>query len=134
MRLLVDTNIILEIILEQEKVKEAQALLAHTTRHEFFITDYSLHSIGLILFHRKKHRVYRDFINDMIDHAGMAVIQLTIEDIESIIKPAQKYDLDFDDAYQYAAAEKYDLCIVSFDTDFDRTDRRRQTPADIVKG
>jgi hypothetical protein len=70
----------------------------------------------------------------MIDHAGMAVIQLTIEDIESIIKPAQKYDLDFDDAYQYAAAEKYDLCIVSFDTDFDRTDRRRQTPADIVKG
>jgi len=33
--------------------------------------------------------------------------------------------LDFDDAYQYALAEKHDLIIVSFDSDFDKTGSTR---------
>jgi hypothetical protein len=41
------------------------------------------------------------------------------------------HNLDFDDAYQYSAAEKYNLTIVSFDSDFDRTPRGRKTPAEI---
>jgi len=36
MRLLLDTNIFLEIILGQEKAAEAQALLSRTDKHEFF--------------------------------------------------------------------------------------------------
>ena len=39
------------------------------------------------------------------------------------------FSLDFDDAYQYATAEHFDLAIVSFDADFDRTDRGRLTPS-----
>ena len=39
----------------------------------------------------------------------------------------QQFSLDFDDAYQYVAAEKYGLTIVSFDNDFDRTERGRET-------
>ncbi|RPI37410.1 MAG: PIN domain-containing protein [Methanoregulaceae archaeon] len=42
------------------------------------------------------------------------------------------FRLDFDDAYQYVVAEKFDLALVSFDTDFDRTDRKRLIPADIL--
>ena len=42
---------------------------------------------------------------------------------------AQTFNLDFDDAYQYATAEHFDLAIVSFDADFDRTDRGRLTPS-----
>lgn len=42
------------------------------------------------------------------------------------------YNLDFDDAYQYTIAEQYDLVIVSFDHDFDRTDRGRSTPNAIL--
>jgi len=42
-----------------------------------------------------------------------------------------EFKLDFDDAYQYIAAEKYDLTIVSFDSDFDRTTRGRKTPSEI---
>lgn len=38
-----------------------------------------------------------------------------------------------DDAYQYAAAERYGVEIVSFDGDFDGTERGRVTPADIVE-
>lgn len=42
------------------------------------------------------------------------------------------FNLDFDDAYQYALAERYDLTIVSFDSDFDRTARGRQSPSQIM--
>ncbi|MBW2083669.1 MAG: hypothetical protein DRH15_04210 [Deltaproteobacteria bacterium] len=37
----------------------------------------------------------------------------------------EKFALDFDDAYHYTAAETYELTLVSFDSDFDRTERGR---------
>src|SRR5450759_4180602 len=42
-----------------------------------------------------------------------------------------RFKLDFDDAYQYCSAEKYHLTLVSFDGDFDRTDRGRMTPEHV---
>lgn len=39
---------------------------------------------------------------------------------------AQKFNLDFDDAYQYAGALTQKLQIVSFDKDFDRTELGRK--------
>jgi predicted nuclease of predicted toxin-antitoxin system len=40
--------------------------------------------------------------------------------------------LDFDDAYQCVIARRDNLTLVSFDSDFDRTDLQRQTPAEIL--
>lgn len=134
MRLLVDTNIILEVILEQAKTEEARALLVKTEEHEFFISDYSLHSIGLLLFRRKQRHAFQQFLNDMMIRAGMMVTSLPVEDMESLINASRRFDLDFDDAYQYATAEKHNLTIVSFDSDFDQTERGRKTPAEVVKG
>lgn len=53
--------------------------------------------------------------------------------MEALTKIAERFNLDFDDAYQYVAAEKYDLVIVSFDADFDRTELQRKTPAEILR-
>lgn len=44
----------------------------------------------------------------------------------------ERFNLDFDDAYQYVAAEKYNLTIVSLDSDFDRTERGRRDPAEVL--
>ncbi len=88
MRLLLDTNVFLEILLEQDQAAEASA---------------SLLSLG-------------------------------VADMDSIVAAAQRFNLDFDDAYQYVAAEKNDLTLVSLDGDFDRTERGRQTLAQIVGG
>ncbi|SFM80308.1 type II toxin-antitoxin system VapC family toxin [Thermodesulforhabdus norvegica] len=134
MKLLIDTNIFLEVILEQEKVKEAQALLSQVEKHKFFISDYSLHSIGLLLFRRRQHEVFRRFLKDMILEAGVTVIALAAQEMEDIIQAAQQFGLDFDDAYQYAVAADYNLTIVSFDSDFDRTERGRKTPKDLLEG
>jgi predicted nucleic acid-binding protein len=44
----------------------------------------------------------------------------------------QRFHLDFDDAYQYVAAERYGLTIISLDADLDRTERGRRTPDQVA--
>lgn len=45
----------------------------------------------------------------------------------------QHQNLDYDDDYQYVIVERYDLVLVSFDTDFDCTERGKQTPAQVLQ-
>jgi predicted nucleic acid-binding protein len=52
--------------------------------------------------------------------------------MKAIVDVSHRFNLDFDDAYQYAVAEKRSLEIVSFDRDFDRTPRGRKTPTEIL--
>jgi predicted nucleic acid-binding protein len=132
-KLLIDTNIVLEVLLGQQRAGEAQALLAKTAKHDLFLSDYSLHSIGLLLFRRHQHRVFQQFVEDMIVHAGVLVATLPVDDAALLVDAALSFKLDFDDAYQYALSERYGLEIVSFDADFDRTERRRKTPARLLE-
>ena len=132
MRLLVDTNIFLEVLLEQTRSDEAKELLAKTDTHDFFISDFSLHSIGLIQRKRNKAEAFRDFLADMVMGAGTGVALLHPDELEVVTDHAAAFHLDFDDAYQYAVAEKHDLTIVSFDQDFDRSARGRGTPSVIA--
>jgi predicted nucleic acid-binding protein len=131
--LLIDTNIALEIILDQEKALDARKLLT-TEEHQFFISDFSLHSVGLLLFYRKQKNGFKIFLNDIVSRIGVRIKSLFIEDMESVIDASEDFKLDFDDAYQYVLAEKYNMTIVSFDADFDRTKRGRKTPSEILKG
>jgi len=66
-------------------------------------------------------------------HAGVRVVTLSVEDLDLVVEIAQKFELDFDDAYQYTFAEKYNLTIISFDADFDRTKRGRKTPWEVLQ-
>ena len=132
MRFLLDTNIVLEVILEQANSAEVRTLLSRIDEHEFFVSDYSLHSVGVLLFRLGRHDVFGQFLDDMMVDAGMRVAFLSREEVKSVIDPARRFNLDFDDAYQYAAAQKHGLALVSFDSDFDRTERGRRTPAEIL--
>lgn len=132
MRALLDTNIFLEIILSQEKAEDAKNLLLKSAQHEFFLTDYSLHSIGLLLFRRKQHEAFRAFLEDVLVNGGISLLSLLPDDMDAVISASQEFGLDFDDAYQYAIAGRHDLVLVSFDTDFRRTDRGCKTPSQIL--
>jgi hypothetical protein len=133
MKVLLDTNIFLEIILSQEKAKDAKTLLLKSAQHDFFITDYSLHSIGLLLFRRKQFEAFQAFVQDVLVHGGIRLLSLHSSDMETIILYAQKYNLDFDDAYQYTVASKYEIVLSGFDTDFQRTERGYKTPLEILQ-
>ena len=131
MRLFIDTNIFLEIILAQEKARDAKALLSTIGKHYFFTSDFSLHSIGILFFYRKQQDIFQQFVKDMIIDAGMSIISLSVDDMDGVVKTSQEFNLDFDNSYQYVVAEKYDLILVSFDSDFDRTSKGRKTPSEI---
>jgi hypothetical protein len=131
MRLLIDTNTFLEVLLEQEKADEASQLLSETQEHEFFVSDFSLRSIGLLLFRRQQHDASRQFVTDMYLNAGVRSAALPATEMDAAIQAAERFGLDFDDAYQYPVAESYALTLVSFDTDFDRTKRGRRTPVQV---
>jgi predicted nucleic acid-binding protein len=134
MKALLDTNVFLEILLDQEQAASAKALLARASAHEFFLTDYPLHSVGLLLFRRKLHKVFSDFVDDVLRGAGVRIATLPPGELSAISAAATSHGLDFDDAYQYAVAKSLGLALVSFDADFDRTDLARQTPEQFLEG
>jgi len=128
---LVDTNIFLEALLEQQKAKEVRSFFQKVDLGEIFITDLSLHSIGIILFGLGKLELFNSFLDDMIID-GIEILSLQPEGLKLLNSIAQKCKLDFDDAYQYSVADKYNLQLISFDQDFDRTKRKKKEPSEIL--
>jgi uncharacterized protein len=127
---LLDTNVWLELVLNQDKAAEVRGMLQTHDPSQLALTDFSLYSIGIILTRLKKDQALLDFISDTLQDSGAPLVRLDIADLQEIPAVRSKFRLDFDDAYQYLAAEKYGLILVSFDSDFDRTERGRKTPAD----
>ncbi len=68
------------------------------------------------------------FVQDVFVDGAVVIVHLEPQDSHHIVRVIEKFDLDFDDAYQYVAAEKNNLTIVSFDSDFDGTELGRKTP------
>jgi uncharacterized protein len=63
-------------------------------------------------------KIFREFISDLIYNSMIDIIRLKDDDYFRIIEAMEMYSLDFDDAYQYAAAKKMNLKMVSLDSDF----------------
>ncbi len=129
--MLLDTNIFLEIILEQEKAKKAQSFIMEKDARHLFLSDFALHSIGVILFSRRigRKEMYSEFIEDVIINGGIQVLPLSHLDGDLVVESAGKFDMDFDDAYQYTVCKKYNLDIVTFNRDdFVETDLTVITP------
>jgi predicted nucleic acid-binding protein len=130
--LLADANIWLELLLEQERAEEVQRLLDAVPLEELAITEFSVCAIGLLLTRAKRDDLFLKFVSDVLVETGITRIALDGEGLKDTVPARKRFKLDFDDAYQYVAAEKHNLILVSFDADFDRTDRGRKTPADIL--
>jgi predicted nucleic acid-binding protein len=112
---LLDTNIFLEILLKQEKSEECKIFLKSHVDN-IFISDFSLHSIGVILFRYNKHKIYEDFIKDILSQ--IRVLNLPAIEYQSLIEASSNTKLDFDDLYQYIIAKYFDLQILTMDSDF----------------
>ncbi|MDE0638371.1 MAG: PIN domain-containing protein [Candidatus Poribacteria bacterium] len=128
---LADTNIFLEALLGQDKKDDVQSFLQTIDLSTIFITDLSLHSIGIILYRLKNFALFSSFLEDIIVD-GVGVLSLPPENLKTLDMTADKFNLDFDDAYQYVVAAKYELQLISFDTDFDRTERKRKEPIEVL--
>lgn len=108
----------------EEVWQETTEFLMEAWEH-LFITDFGFYSLGIFLFRVGRH----DLFVKLTEQLKGKMVRLGSDDFGRIAKVAQQFfGLDFDDAYQYVAAEKHNLVIVSFDSDFDRTERGRLTP------
>jgi len=130
---LVDTNIWLELLLEQDRCQEVKSFFEKVNTDDIHITEFAVYSIGIILSRCEKTDVFKDFITDLVHDSQVDIIRLQGEDYFKIIEAMEEYSLDFDDAYQYAAARKMNLEMVSFDTDFDQTPEKRILPGQVIQ-
>ena len=130
---LLDTNIFLELLLKRQRYAEVEAILRQTPRQSLKVSDFSLYSLGIALFRRKMQDIFSRVVEDLLINGGMGIMRLGAEDMDLISQNSRRFNLDYDDAYQYAVAEKYNLIIVSLDKHFDRTDRGRRTPEDLLR-
>lgn len=115
---LIDTNVFLEILLSQQRHETCKIFL-DANIGSIYITDFSLHSIGVILFRNAKEDIFQKFAEDVI--SNIEVIGLQKELYNELTGIKRTLGLDFDDAYQYRVAKEYGLEIVTMDRDFEKT-------------
>jgi predicted nucleic acid-binding protein len=114
---LVDTNIFLEIFLEHGKREDCMRFLENNIGN-LNITDFSLHSIGVVLFKYGKEGVFQKFVEDVLPN--IKLLSLPMELYGEVVSAKKSLNLDFDDAYQYSMAKYYRLKVATMDKDFDR--------------
>ena len=128
---LLDTNIFLEYILKRSRVQEVKDFFSRANLSTLHMSDFSLHTLGVIYIREHKISEFLTFVNEDVLASGIHVTSLAAGDFSRVASAAREYHLDFDDAYQYATAERYGLSLVSFDRDFDRTKNKRVEPKDL---
>lgn len=114
---LIDTNIFLELLLDQEKAVNCRRFL-NKNSGSIHLSDFTLHSIGVILMRHKKAEIFLRFVADVLPNS--IVFSLPHSRYKNIVGVSNSMKLDFDDAYQYLIALEFNLTIVTLDSDFKR--------------
>ena len=133
---LIDTNIFLEVLLGREKKEQCKRFLeeVESGNIQAIVTTFALHTIAIILERLKTLREYKRFLEILSNFDGLIVYSTTPEDEVEICRIAEKFNLKFDDALHYWVAKSFDLVLMSFDKDFDKTDLKRVESEDIKTG
>jgi len=129
---LVDTNIWLELLLNQEKSEVVSEFLTLVPPTQLFVSDFAIHSIGVILSRLKKFDALSLFLNDLFINGQIEQISLEPLDLIDVTYNIKKYNLDFDDSYQFTIAEKFGMTLVTFDKDFKAVGLKKKTPQEII--
>jgi len=117
MNYLVDTNLFLEILLGQAGRKKCEAFL-QGEKGAAWISDFTLHSIGVLLFRQKRPELFNQFAADTLPQ--FSILSLSISGYIQLAGVNRQHGLDFDDAYQFSVARENKLAIATQDKDFQR--------------
>jgi len=123
LKYLIDTNIFLEILLNQEKKEQCKWFLSENTG-KFYISDFSLHSIGVICFRYKRYELFQHFIDEVLPFTE--ILNLPSEDYCLLENIRSGFSLDFDDSYQLLIARTFELQLVTLDNDFKKVTEKNR--------
>lgn len=131
MKYLVDSSVWLEVALEQANAPDAARFLQQTPIRQLAVSLFALHSIGVLLVRKRRPEIYSQFLQETVIAGKLTIVSLNATELRNVIEAAGRHSLDFDDAYQFIAAEQHNLTIVRFGAHFDRTPRGRKTPGEL---
>ncbi len=128
---LLDTNIFLEILLEQKRSEECEILLKNikNSRILFCVSSFTLHSIEVAMIRERKIELLSDFLRFILASKIIRLDTNTNEELQ-ILNLAKEFELDFDDAFQFHLCRRNNLKIISFDKHFDKLRIERVEPKD----
>jgi predicted nucleic acid-binding protein len=97
---LVDTNVWLERLLDQERSAEVGQFLSAIASDELLMSDFSLHSIGIILDRLGQRGTLPQFVNDLFVDGQVTLVAVPPQAMGHLVARMEQFSLDFDDAYQ----------------------------------
>ena len=112
---LLDTNIFLEILLEQDKSKECKDFL-ESHSGDLYISDFTFHSIEVILLRQNADQTFLHFIEDI--STKVSFLSLPLNQYKEVVEMKKSLGLDLDDSYQYNLCKHFNLKLVTMDKDF----------------
>src|ERR1035437_6391934 len=100
--LLADTNVFLEILLEQGHADECQAFL-DANSGGLYISDFSLHSVGVNLYRLGHANAFATFLTEVLP--AVQVVSLPLAAYLQVREISSSVGLDFDDRSEEHTSE-----------------------------
>ncbi|MBI2044619.1 type II toxin-antitoxin system VapC family toxin [Candidatus Pacearchaeota archaeon] len=122
--MLVDTNIFLEVLLQQNKSEQCKKFLREVLERKklAFISSFTIDSIILSMtrYNIKNERI-RAFIFSLSKYKGLKIYPVSIKDRINALELMEKYSLDYEDSITLQSALSLKCAqIISFDKHFDK--------------
>ena len=87
-----------EVLLEQGNEIIARDFIQNNLQNNLYISDFTLHSIGVVLLRFKRLEDYSKFIDDVIEECEVQILSLGNNDLKGLASIQKKFNLDFADA------------------------------------
>jgi len=135
---LIDTNIFLELQLDQSYADDCETFLREVSqgRKKAFVTDLILDGVLIVMESRgKKPRDLATFLASISSYRGIGYYWLSMADRLMATRLMNRYHLDYEDATTLQAARRLKVeNIVSFDKDFDPIPSiKRLEPSQVIE-
>ena len=131
--MLIDTNIFLEVFLNQDRADHCSNFLEKVDRGELsgFVTDFTIHGLAVVLERAGKGDSLAQVFTSLSAFQGSTVLHASLMEHAEIALFARQAGLDFDDSYQAYFAQRMNMPVISYDRHFDRVGERHE-PADYL--
>ena len=96
---LIDTNVWLERLLAQAKAEEVGHLFSTISSEHLFMTDFTFHSIGIVMSRLNHNEALLRFVQDAFIDGAVSLIRLEPEDTQPIVQLIENFNSDWEDLY-----------------------------------
>ena len=133
----IDTNILLKIVLKEERSEECEMFLSKIQSGELsaIICDFSIDSALIIMENNGADSfVLSRFLNSLMYYKGLTIYEISLKDRIVACNHIRNYKLDYDDSIILQTLFSNQITeLVSFDSDFDEIrEIKRLEPHTII--